>query len=431
MLSERTDDISFARICKKLVKGVGDQTIKTIQQNGTSGLSLTSFVQADTYSEGDPYASLIRAAQDNTIVVYDTETTGLDLGESQVIQIAAIKMEPNGNITDKMDTYVIPTVPITKGALATHHITMEKILAEGIDAKEALQRFSRFADGAVLVGHNSIRFDLPLIQRQLRDLGLPELNIRGHYDTMMIAKQFIPQSKNYKLDTLIKPFGIVNEDAHNAYWDIKTTGLLLYRMIRDYVLPKQEDRKKTILKYRDKFKPIMQLLNRLEFDYLRKSDFTGLIEQIILLYRYENCERESDREALKELKEYVGTMPTDCDVAPMREFLSNLNLSGRQMDILIRKMKKIPIITVHNSKGCEFDTVIIADAIQGTFPYFQSVREGRESEEKRLFYVAISRAKKDLLIISPLRGSARGAAVSEYIDLIPSEYICEKSYKLR
>lgn len=374
ILSERTDDISFARICKKLVKGVGDQTIKAIQQSGTSGLSLTSFVQEDTYSEGDPYASLIQAAQNNTIVIYDTETTGLDLGESQIVQIAAIKMEPNGNIIDKMDTYVIPTVPISKGALATHGITMDTIHAKGIEAKEALQRFSRFADGAILVGHNSIRFDLPLIQHQLRDLELPELNIRGHYDTMMIAKQFIPKSKNYKLDTLIKPFGIVNEDAHNAYWDIKTTGLLLYRMIQYYILPTQEERKKTILKYRDKFEPIMRLLNELEYDYLRAGNFTGLIEQIIPLYHYENCERESDQEALKELKEYVSTMPTDCDVAPMREFLADLNLSGSQMDTLIQKMKKIPIITVHNAKGCEFDTVFIADAIQGTFPFYLNSR---------------------------------------------------------
>ena len=374
ILSERTDDISFARICKKLVKGVGDQTIKAIQQSGTSGLSLTSFVQEDTYSEGDPYASLIQAAQNNTIVIYDTETTGLDLGESQIVQIAAIKMEPNGNIIDKMDTYVIPTVPISKGALATHGITMDTIHAKGIEAKEALQRFSRFADGAILVGHNSIRFDLPLIQHQLRDLELPELNIRGHYDTMMIAKQFIPKSKNYKLDTLIKPVGIVNEDAHNAYWDIKTTGLLLYRMIQYYILPTQEERKKTILKYRDKFEPIMRLLNELEYDYLRAGNFTGLIEQIIPLYHYENCERESDQEALKELKEYVSTMPTDCDVAPMREFLADLNLSGSQMDTLIQKMKKIPIITVHNAKGCEFDTVFIADAIQGTFPFYLNSR---------------------------------------------------------
>ena len=112
------------------------------------------------------------------------------------------------------------------------------------------------------------------------------------------------------------------------------------------------------------------------------------------------------------------------------EFMSNLNLSGSQMDTLIQKMKKIPIITVHNAKGCEFDTVIIADAIRGTFPYFQSVNEGRENEEKRLFYVAISRAKKNLIILSPLKGRARDDTVSPYIDFIPGEYINEKSYKI-
>lgn len=431
ILSERTDEMSFVRICKKLVSGVHNQTIRTIQEKGTMGLALTSYIQADTYSEGDPYASLIQAAQDGSIVIYDTETTGLDLGKDQVVQIAAIRMDSNGTIIDKMDCYVIPAVPISKGALATHHISMDKILEEGIDAKAALQKFSSFADGAVLVGHNSIRFDLPLIKRQMKDCGLPELNIRGHYDTMMIAKQFIPQSKNYKLETLIKPFGIVNEAAHDAYGDIKATGELLYRMIQEYVLPSREERKNMILKYREKFRPVYQLMNELENQYLRTGNFTGLIDQIISLYHYEECERESDREALKELKEYMGTMPQDAGVTPMWDFLSNLNLGGSQMDTLIQKLRKVPIITVHGAKGCEFETVIMTDVIKGVFPYYRSVKEGRELEEKRLFYVAISRPKKKLIILSPLKGRARDDEISPYMRLIPDEYKKTTKWKLK
>lgn len=124
-------------------------------------------------------------------------------------------------------------------------------------------------------------------------------------------------------------------------------------------------------------------------------------------------------------------MPQDAGAAPLRDFLTNLNLSGSQMDTLIQKMKKVPIITVHNAKGCEFDTVIITEAIYGTFPYRQSVKEGRENEEKRLFYVAISRAKKNLIILSPLKGRARDNTVSPYIRFIPSEYINEKSYQIK
>lgn len=127
-------------------------------------------------------------------------------------------------------------------------------------------------------------------------------------------------------------------------------------------------------------------------DYLAAGNFTGLTDRIIALYHYENCERESDREALNELREYVSTMLQDENAAPMREFLANLNLSGSQMDTLIQKMKKVPIITVHNAKGCEFDTVIITDAVDRTFSYYKSEKEGREPEEKRLFYVAVSRA---------------------------------------
>ncbi len=306
LLSERTDDISFSRICRKLVKGVGEQTIRKIQQSGTIGLSLTSFIQADTCGMGDPYSSLIQCARNSDIVIYDTETTGLDLGKDQIIQIAAIRMDADGNIVDRLNKLVIPTVPISKGALATHHISMEDIRVHGIEARDALEQFRQFTDGKVLVGHNSIRFDLPLIQRQLTDCGLPELNIRGHYDTMMIAKQFMPASKNYKLATLIEPFGIVNKKAHDAMSDIETTGELLYCLIQKYILPTREERRNRIAKYRDKFIPVIQFLDQLENGFMKKSDFSGLIEKTISFYQYGNCEKESDREALNELKEYIG-----------------------------------------------------------------------------------------------------------------------------
>ena len=427
LLSERTDETSFARICKKQVRGIGEQTVRAIQEKGTIGLSLTSFIQKDTFSEGDPCASLIRAAENGGIVVYDTETTGLDPGKDQVLQIAAIRMDADGNILESMNRLVVPTVPISKGALATHHKTMEEILAEGIEAKEALLEFSRFAEGKVIVGHNSVRFDLPLIRRQMKDCGLPELNVLGHYDTMLMARQFIPKSRNYKLATLCEPFGIVNDNAHDALGDIRATGRLLYRLIRDYVLPTREERMAVVRKYRDRFEPVIQLFDRLEYDRLRNEDFAGLIDQIIPLYHYENCEKETDREALAELREYVGALPSGAGTAPLREFLSDLNLSGSQMDTLIQKMRKVPIITVHQSKGCEFDTVIIADALDGTFPSGRSREDGKEPEERRLFYVAISRAKKNLMIISPV-GSGR--RVSPYIRFIPGEFMIEKDWKL-
>lgn len=60
--------------------------------------------------------------------------------------------------------------------------------------------------------------------------------------------------------------------------------------------------------------------------------------------------------------------------------------------------KPIHIITMHGSKGLEFDSVFILDANQGIIPTSKAVRERDFAEERRLFYVAITMAKKYLNI---------------------------------
>ena len=56
-------------------------------------------------------------------------------------------------------------------------------------------------------------------------------------------------------------------------------------------------------------------------------------------------------------------------------------------------------MTIHNAKGLEFDNVFIAGVEQGLFPHSNSLESDEEyEEERRLFYVAITRAKKNLII---------------------------------
>jgi DNA helicase-2/ATP-dependent DNA helicase PcrA len=59
---------------------------------------------------------------------------------------------------------------------------------------------------------------------------------------------------------------------------------------------------------------------------------------------------------------------------------------------------KLAILTVHQAKGLEFPVVFVAMATDENFPSSRSKREGRLSEEHRLFYVAVSRAKRRLYL---------------------------------
>ena len=58
----------------------------------------------------------------------------------------------------------------------------------------------------------------------------------------------------------------------------------------------------------------------------------------------------------------------------------------------------VSLMTVHNAKGLEFETVIIAGFEKDLFPHFLAERDGDISEERRLFYVGMTRAKETLTL---------------------------------
>ena len=61
---------------------------------------------------------------------------------------------------------------------------------------------------------------------------------------------------------------------------------------------------------------------------------------------------------------------------------------------MLAKDPKIPIITIHQAKGLEFDYVFMASLEDHVFPTYWARQKGDIEEEKRLFYVAMTRAKR-------------------------------------
>ncbi len=80
------------------------------------------------------------------------------------------------------------------------------------------------------------------------------------------------------------------------------------------------------------------------------------------------------------------------------EFLKITSLSNSELDRMLIKYPRVPIITVHQAKGAEFDYVFLGGLQNNIFPNYMAVKEGNEIEEKRLFYVAMTRAKKSLYL---------------------------------
>lgn len=170
-----------------------------------------------------------------------------------------------------------------------------------------------------------------------------------------------------------------------------------------------------------------------EIDFLVKynsPDFVlgHFLDKLGLIEYYRNIDNVEGSERIDNLREMVASLE---NVAPGVE-----NLTAYLEDnALISQSDKIDdentvkVMTVHNAKGLEFKNVFITGVERDIFPHSNSVNEDPDGmeEERRLFYVAITRAKERLFLLyanaRSIYGVYRGTGKSEFIDEIPPHLI--------
>ena len=71
---------------------------------------------------------------------------------------------------------------------------------------------------------------------------------------------------------------------------------------------------------------------------------------------------------------------------------------GEQKNRKAEEKDGIFLMTMHGAKGLEFDTVFIIQSNEGVIPYKKAKLDAELEEERRMFYVAMTRAKRELII---------------------------------
>ena len=137
--------------------------------------------------------------------------------------------------------------------------------------------------------------------------------------------------------------------------------------------------------------------------------------------RVENLEALSEAAAEFDMnREREG----ESEVPPLEEFLQQISLLSDQ-DSIEDKQELVTLMTVHNAKGLEYDTVFVVGCEDGSFPHMRALEEGGEEEERRLCYVAITRARRRLYMTwareRRLFGRAERNLPSRFIDELPVE----------
>jgi DNA helicase-2/ATP-dependent DNA helicase PcrA len=113
----------------------------------------------------------------------------------------------------------------------------------------------------------------------------------------------------------------------------------------------------------------------------------------------------------------------ESEVPPLEEYLQQISLYTQQDDL--RDESVITLMTLHNAKGLEYETVFVVGCEDGSFPHMKALEEGGEEEERRLCYVAITRARSRLYMTwtreRSLFGRSERNLPSRFVDELPEE----------
>ncbi len=164
------------------------------------------------------------------ICFFDLETTGIDIGKDRIVEIAILKVFPNGNKESK--TWLVnPTIPIPKQATEVHGITNEKVANEPTFDKLAATIHNMIKDSD-LAGYNSDRFDIPLLAEELLRAGVDfDMKSRVSVDVQTIFHKMEERtlSAAYKFYC-----GKTLENAHSATADTDATYEILTQQLERY-----------------------------------------------------------------------------------------------------------------------------------------------------------------------------------------------------
>ena len=145
---------------------------------------------------------------------------------------------------------------------------------------------------------------------------------------------------------------------------------------------------------------------------------------------YINDESEEGEERWENVQE-LRRVAVEFDRQTLDEFLENVALVADQ-DTIKEDVNAPTLLTLHAAKGLEFGAVFIVGLDDGILPHSRSFDEPEEmEEERRLFYVGITRAKDRLYLIRSVQRGGRGYAEetypSRFLDDLPEDLIVGKS----
>lgn len=106
----------------------------------------------------------------NPLCFFDLETTGTSIVQDRIIEIAVLKLSPNGEVSRKSNV-LNPTIPIPAESAAIHGLT-DADVRDKPTFKDLAKEYARFFEGADLSGFNILKFDIPILVEEFLRAGV-------------------------------------------------------------------------------------------------------------------------------------------------------------------------------------------------------------------------------------------------------------------
>ena len=440
VVQQDTNFFEWARILWKLKATLSYKDARSlVTRLRAAAVSPLDFID---YSGVSSYVGeFLKSYENKEIVIFDTETTGLNLFEDDIIQIAAIKVRNGAMVPGSEFNILIRTDREIPAKLGKEDNPMVELYANGplYEPKAAFKTFLDYVGDDEVLGHN-VNYDYQILRYNLlrrMDGAKIENHIKVYWDSLKLIRLLEPHLRVYKLRSLLDVFGLEGQNSHRADDDILATKSLVdfcAGRIKEK-LPVQKSLwddinvRNAAKRIKDNYDPLYYQTRNALYDNRRDDTSSLFLDEFEAVYDF-----LIQMGYLKPVQnfEYIISFLRENVISPKEDpyFLEQINAhmsdikTFSQADLCESGVikEKVYVMTVHKAKGLEFEHVVLYDASDGNYPFFLCKTVEDRKEDARVFYVGLSRAKKRISILYPMRFRGYPKHLTPYLDCIKERF---------
>lgn len=413
----------------RLLYGIGAIKTGASARSFLAKLNELMMTPSDLFHEQSYVERFNEAYMQREFVFFDTETTGLNVLEDDIVQIAAFKVSKGQRVAGSDFNIFLHTDKAIPEKLGDIDNPLIDAYAHNphYGREEGLRMFLDYIGDCPLLGHN-VNYDYNILCKNVEQTLREQISF-DIYDSLHLIKCVEPSLRMYKLVFLLNELHLEGKNSHLADEYIAATKALVdycYNKSQS-VIPLQKAfvsqiKVKNVIQ---KMKPLLPMFENLQgriyqpvqvgrtiADELKSlyDDMAGLgmidalgdkFDVFLQFVQSEWVDNENEQTIFDQIIAHINDMTAS---------ISEGDLVNSE-DLI---HDRVFIMTVYKGKGLEFDNVVILQSNDGTYPFFTvnrileaTYRHTQEevakakldrTEDARKFYVALSRAKKRLCV---------------------------------